>query len=190
MSKRCRSPVVPLASNFLVPNATFLVELIAFAILVWILGEVRHPADQQGDDGAPGGDPQGVRRARRGQGRGRARPRRSTRSSSPTPARGGARSARRRASRARDHRRDARAGPGRGRRGSSSTAHAQIEAERQQAVDLAARRGRHAGHRRWPAASSASRLDDDERSSRVVDRFLADLETLETAETAATNGAR
>jgi len=31
------SSAVPLASNFLVPNGTFFVELIAFAIMVWIL---------------------------------------------------------------------------------------------------------------------------------------------------------
>ena len=31
------SPVVPLADNFLVPNATFLVELISFAIIVWVM---------------------------------------------------------------------------------------------------------------------------------------------------------
>src|ERR1700750_3237396 len=30
---------VPLASNFLVPNGTFFVELIAFAIIVWILAK-------------------------------------------------------------------------------------------------------------------------------------------------------
>jgi F-type H+-transporting ATPase subunit b len=30
---------VPLASNFLVPNATFLVELVAFAIMVFVLGK-------------------------------------------------------------------------------------------------------------------------------------------------------
>ena len=30
---------IPLASNFLVPNATFLVELFAFAIMVYILGK-------------------------------------------------------------------------------------------------------------------------------------------------------
>ncbi|HEY6935203.1 MAG TPA: F0F1 ATP synthase subunit B [Marmoricola sp.] len=33
------SSVVPLASNFLVPNATFIAELIAFAIIVWILAK-------------------------------------------------------------------------------------------------------------------------------------------------------
>jgi F-type H+-transporting ATPase subunit b len=33
------TPVVPMASNFLVPNGTFIVELIAFATIVWILGK-------------------------------------------------------------------------------------------------------------------------------------------------------
>jgi F-type H+-transporting ATPase subunit b len=32
-------PVVPLASNFLVPNGTFFVELIAFVIIVWVLAK-------------------------------------------------------------------------------------------------------------------------------------------------------
>jgi F-type H+-transporting ATPase subunit b len=32
-------PVVPMASNFLVPNGTFIVELIAFAIIVWLLAK-------------------------------------------------------------------------------------------------------------------------------------------------------
>jgi F-type H+-transporting ATPase subunit b len=31
--------VVPMASNFLVPNGTFLVDLIAFAIIVWLLAK-------------------------------------------------------------------------------------------------------------------------------------------------------
>jgi F-type H+-transporting ATPase subunit b len=63
----------------------------------------------------------------------------------------------------------------------------QIEAERQQAVtSLRAEVG-------TLATSLAGRivgesLDDDERSSRVVDRFLADLETIEASE-AAGNGA-
>src|SRR5882757_3023386 len=35
--------VVPLASNFLVPNGTFLVELLAFAILVYIFGKYLIP---------------------------------------------------------------------------------------------------------------------------------------------------
>jgi F-type H+-transporting ATPase subunit b len=39
MSILASTPVVPLASNFLVPNGTFLVELLAFAILVYIFGK-------------------------------------------------------------------------------------------------------------------------------------------------------
>jgi F-type H+-transporting ATPase subunit b len=33
------TPVVPLSSNFLIPNATFFAEVIAFAIIVYILGK-------------------------------------------------------------------------------------------------------------------------------------------------------
>ncbi|GAA2123954.1 F0F1 ATP synthase subunit B [Nocardioides bigeumensis] len=63
----------------------------------------------------------------------------------------------------------------------------QIEAERQQAVtSLRAEVG-------TLAASLAGRivgesLDDDERSNRVVERFLADLETLDTASSGPANG--
>src|ERR1044072_1005489 len=32
-------PVVPMASNFLVPNATFIAEVIAFAIIIWIMAK-------------------------------------------------------------------------------------------------------------------------------------------------------
>ena len=43
MSILASTPVVPLESNFLVPNGTFLVELLAFAILVWIFGKYLIP---------------------------------------------------------------------------------------------------------------------------------------------------
>ena len=43
MSIAGSTAVTPLASNFLVPNATFLVELLAFAILVWIFGKYLIP---------------------------------------------------------------------------------------------------------------------------------------------------
>jgi F-type H+-transporting ATPase subunit b len=39
MSILAATPVVPFASNFLVPNGTCLVELLAFAILVYIFGK-------------------------------------------------------------------------------------------------------------------------------------------------------
>ena len=55
------------------------------------------------------------------------------------------------------------------------TAQRQIEAERQQAVGLAARRGRRAGDRARVAIVGES-LADDARQSRVIDRFLDDLE--------------
>ena len=65
--------------------------------------------------------------------------------------------------------------------------HAQVQAERQQAVaSLRAEVG-------TLATSLAGRivgesLEDDDRSARVVDRFLADLESLEVSKTAR-NGA-
>ena len=68
-------------------------------------------------------------------------------------------------------------------------AHTQIEAERKAAMaSLRTEVGA-------LATSLAERivgetLDDDERSARVVDRFLADLETLEASEAAAKDGAR
>ena len=68
-------------------------------------------------------------------------------------------------------------------------AHAQITAERQQALtSLRAEVG-------TLATSLAGRivgesLEDDERSTRVVDRFLADLETLETVQGGARTGRR
>jgi F-type H+-transporting ATPase subunit b len=43
MSILASTPVLPLASNFLVPNGTFLVELLAFAILVYIFGKYLIP---------------------------------------------------------------------------------------------------------------------------------------------------
>ncbi len=43
MSILASTPVTPLASNFLVPNGTFLVSLLAFAILVWIFGKYLIP---------------------------------------------------------------------------------------------------------------------------------------------------
>jgi F-type H+-transporting ATPase subunit b len=43
MSILASTPVTPLADNFLVPNGTYLVELVAFAILVWIFGKYLIP---------------------------------------------------------------------------------------------------------------------------------------------------
>ena len=59
----------------------------------------------------------------------------------------------------------------------TEAAHKQIEAERQQAVVSAARRGGHAVHRRSPAASSGESLEEEARQKGIVERFLAELES-------------
>jgi F-type H+-transporting ATPase subunit b len=68
-------------------------------------------------------------------------------------------------------------------------AHTQISAERQHAVStLRAEVGALATALAGRIVGES--LEDDERSGRVVDRFLADLETLETAEETSQDGAR
>jgi F-type H+-transporting ATPase subunit b len=67
-------------------------------------------------------------------------------------------------------------------------AHAQITAERQQAVTtLRAEVGALATTLAGRIVGES--LEDDERSGRVVDRFLADLETLESSQAAGRSGA-
>jgi F-type H+-transporting ATPase subunit b len=39
MDTLASTPVVPLASNFLVPNATFIAEVIAFIVIIWVLAK-------------------------------------------------------------------------------------------------------------------------------------------------------
>ena len=39
MDTLASTPVVPMAANFLVPNATFIAEVIAFAIIIWIMAK-------------------------------------------------------------------------------------------------------------------------------------------------------
>ena len=70
-----------------------------------------------------------------------------------------------------------------------SHAHTQISAERQHAVaTLRAEVGALATALAGRIVGES--LEDDERSGRVVDRFLADLETLETSKEAAQDGVR
>jgi F-type H+-transporting ATPase subunit b len=47
MGNSSSTGVQPLSSNFLVPNGTFLVSLLAFAILVWIFGKYLIPPINQ-----------------------------------------------------------------------------------------------------------------------------------------------
>ena len=69
MSILASTPVTPLASNFLVPNGTFLVELLAFAILVWIFGKYLIPPINKAMTARQEAIRSRVRRARRGQDR-------------------------------------------------------------------------------------------------------------------------
>jgi F-type H+-transporting ATPase subunit b len=39
MDTLASTPVVPMASNFLVPNATFIAEVIAFLIIIWVMAK-------------------------------------------------------------------------------------------------------------------------------------------------------
>ena len=175
------SPTAEETNNFLVPNGTFFVELIAFAIIFCILAQVRHPADQQGDDGAPGRDPR----------RSSPRPRRprQRRSEAEEEFKAQLADARKEAARIREEAREQgnaassprpRSRPRSRQQRVKDQAQAQIAAERQQALtSLRAEVG-------TLATSLAGRivgesLEDDERSGRVVDRFLADLESLETS---------
>ena len=187
MAGTLMAPTAMETSNFLVPNGTFFVELAAFAIMFCILAQLRHPADQQGDDGPPGRDPR----------RSSPRPRRPSRRrpSAEAEFKSQIADARKEAARIREEARE------QGKRIIAEAkeqaqveqqrvkeqAQAQIAAERQQALtSLRAEVG-------TLATSLAGRivgesLEDDERSGRVVDRFLADLESLETSKTAR-NGA-
>lgn len=181
------SLLVPLESNFLVPNGTFLVELFAFAIIAFILGkwvippinramtsrqeairqefaeleEAKSEATQAKDEFTSQ-----IADARHEA----ARIREEAREQGATIIAELREQAQAEANRIVEH------------------AHAQIQAERQQALtSLRAEVG-------TLATTLAGRivgesLDDDERSGRVVDRFLADLETLEASQAAGSNGA-
>ena len=179
--------VVPLASNFLVPNGTFIVELIAFAAIVWILAKWVIPPINR----AMTARQEAIR----------------TQFSELEQAETDAReaeaaykeqlnNAKHEAARIREEAREqgAQIVSEMREQGESEKAriidgaHTQIAAERQQAVaSLRAEVG-------TLATTLAGRivgesLEDDERSARVVDRFLADLDALETSKSAAQNGA-
>ena len=174
--------LIPLASNFLAPNGTFLVEVIAFAIIVWILAKFVIPPinkamtarqdairnqfaelDEAKDDANKAEE---EFKAQIADARKQAAKIREEASEQGNQIVAEAREkANAEASRIIDH------------------GHAQIEAERKQAVaSLRAEVGTLATELAGRIVGES--LQDDERSTRVVDRFLADLETMETAEKA------
>jgi F-type H+-transporting ATPase subunit b len=182
------SQLVPLQSNFLVPNGTFLVELAAFAIMLFILGKWVVPpinramtARQDAIRQQFADLDEAKEEANRAEEEFRAQ----------------IADARHEAAKIREDAREqgaqiiaemreqAQAEAGR----IVEHAHTQISAERQHAVStLRAEVGALATALAGRIVGES--LEDDERSGRVVDRFLADLETLETAEETSQDGAR
>jgi F-type H+-transporting ATPase subunit b len=182
------SQLVPLQSNFLVPNGTFLVELAAFGLMLFILGKWVVPPINR----AMTARQDAIRQQFADLDQAKQEAREAEEEFKAQIA-----DARHEAARIREDAREqgaqiiaemreqAQVEAGR----IVEHAHAQISAERQHAVTtLRAEVGA-------LATSLAERivgesLEDDERSGRVVDRFLADLETLEASKETAPDGAR
>jgi F-type H+-transporting ATPase subunit b len=171
--------MTPLESNFLVPNGTFWVELIAFAIMFYILAKYIVPPINR----AMTRRQDAIRQqfADLDQARADAK-------SAEDEFRAQIADARREAARIREEAREQGAGIVAEMRDQAQAeanrivehAHAQLEADRQQAVTSLR------GEVGTLATELASRivgeaLDDQARQSRVVDRFLADLEAQDTA---------
>ena len=175
--------VVPLASNFLVPNGTFLVEVIAFAIIVYLLAKYVIPPINKAMTNRQNAIRDQFAELDEAKSDARAAEEKYKKQLAD---------AKHEAARIREEARDQGAQIIAEAREKAEVeakrivehAHSQIEADRQQTLSsLRAEVG-------TLATTLAGRivgesLDDDERSTRVVDRFLADLETLEKAEAAA-----
>ena len=178
--------IIPLASNFLVPNGTFFVELIAFAVIIWILAKFVIPPinramtarqdaireqfaelDEAKDDAHKAEEEFKalIADARHEA----AKIREDAREQGAQIVSEARDQAQSEAARIVEH------------------GHAQVRAERQQAVaSLRAEVGTLAIDLAGRIVGES--LDDDERSTRVVDRFLADVESMQTAEAVAKDG--
>jgi F-type H+-transporting ATPase subunit b len=171
-----------MASNFLVPNATFFVELAAFAIMFWILAKYVIPPINRAMTARQDAIRQEFAEADEAK-------KRATDAEAQFKAQ--IADARKDAARIREEAQEqgkqiieeAKQQAVVEQQRVKDQAQAQIQAERQQALtSLRAEVGA-------LATSLASRivgeaLEDDARSGRVVDRFLADLESLETSKSA------
>jgi F-type H+-transporting ATPase subunit b len=179
-------PMAETESNFLVPNATFFVELAAFALLFYLLARYVIPPINRAMTNRQAAIRQEF--ADLDQARADA-------NAAEAEFKAQIADARHEAARIREEAREqgAQIVSEMRQQGESEKAriidgaHTQIAAERQQAVaSLRAEVG-------TLATTLAGRivgesLEDDERSGRVVDRFLADLDALETSQAAATTG--
>ena len=178
-------PMAETESNFLMPNATFLVELAAFALLFYLLAKYVIPPINR----AMTNRQEAIRKEFADLDQARA-----DANAAEAEFKAQIADARHEAARIREEAREqgAQIVSEMRQQGESEKAriidgaHTQIAAERQQAVaSLRAEVG-------TLATTLAGRivgesLEDDERSGRVVDRFLADLDALETSK-AASNG--
>ena len=179
---------VPLANNFLVPNATFLVELIAFAIIVFILYRYVIPPINR----AMTRRQEAIRKEFA-----EADEARQNAENAEKEFKAQIADARHEAARIREEARE---------QGAAIVAeareHAQAEAARiveHGHTQLAAERQATVASLRAEVGALATELagrivgeslEDDERSTRVVDRFLDDLETLETSRAAGAGGSQ
>ena len=179
-------PMAETESNFLVPNATFFVELAAFALLFYLLAKYVIPPINR----AMTNRQEAIRKEFADLDQARA-----DANAAEAEFKAQIADARHEAARIREEAREQGAQIVSEMRQQAESekariidgAHTQIAAERQQAVaSLRAEVG-------TLATTLAGRivgesLEDDERSGRVVDRFLADLDALETSKAAANTG--
>jgi F-type H+-transporting ATPase subunit b len=182
------SQLVPLQSNFLVPNGTFLVELAAFGLMVFILGKWVVPPINR----AMTARQDAIRQQFADLDQAKQEAHEAEEEFKAQIA-----DARHEAARIREDAREQGAQIIAEMRDQAQVeasrivehANAQISAERQHAVaSLRAEVGSLATALAGRIVGES--LEDDERSGRVVDRFLADLETLETAQETAQDGTR
>ncbi|HEX4471873.1 MAG TPA: F0F1 ATP synthase subunit B [Nocardioides sp.] len=174
MDTLASTTVVPLASNFLVPNATFIAEVIAFAIIIWVLAKFVIPpinkamSDRQDAIRKQFSDLEDAQAdARKAEADYKeqlsnakheaARIREEAREQGATIVQDARDKAQVEADRIIEH------------------AHAQIEADRKQAF-TSLRRDVGSLATTLAGRIVGESMDDDERQGRVVERFLADLE--------------
>ncbi len=174
--------LVPLAQNFLVPNGTFFVELLAFVIMVYILGRFVIPPINK----AMTARQEAIRKDFAD-----ADEAKKNANDAEEKFKAQIADARKEAAKIREEAREqgAQIIAELREQGQTESArivehgHAQLAAERQQAVtSLRAEVGSLATTLAGRIVGES--LEDDERSARVVDRFLADLETLESSKAA------
>lgn len=166
--------VVPLAQNFLVPNATFIAEVVAFAIIIWFLAKYVIPPINK----AMGDRQEAIRHqfAELDEARADAR-------KAEADYKEQLNNAKHEAARIREEAREQGAQIVADARGKAQVeadriiehAHTQIEADRKAAF---ASLRRDVGSLATTLAGRivGESMDDDERQGRVVERFLADLE--------------